>query len=95
MRKPDPLETRARELCLAARVPPDSRIPYQGPRTQPAWCAYRDAARAEINVRQTQEVAATAAALVRSHKYQNAPLTIVGQHDQVTLDQMIMPKRSR
>ena len=78
MRKPDPLEIKARELCLAAGVDPDSRIPYKEIRTQPAWCGYRDAARAEMN-----------ASLEQDKKYQNAPLTVVGQHDPATVDQMV------
>ena len=47
MRKLDRLEQRARELSLAAGVDPDSRVDRPGQRSMPAWCAYRDAARAE------------------------------------------------
>ena len=47
MRRPDPLEQRARELAIAAGVDPDGRIERPGQRSMPAWCAYRDAARAE------------------------------------------------
>src|SRR5258707_12716936 len=47
MRQPDPYESRARELALAAGVDPDSRIERPGHRSIPAWCAYRDAARKE------------------------------------------------
>ena len=36
----DPYQARARELCLAAGVEPDSRI-GEG-RGQPAWCTFRD-----------------------------------------------------
>jgi hypothetical protein len=47
-RVPDRLENRRRELALAAGVDPDSRIEKPGsPRGMPAWCAFRDAARAE------------------------------------------------
>jgi hypothetical protein len=40
-----PYQARARELCLAAGVDPDTRIERPGLRSMPAWCAYRDAAR--------------------------------------------------
>ena len=43
--RPDPYQQRARELCLAAGIDPDSRV-GEG-RGQPAWCLYRDAARKE------------------------------------------------
>lgn len=45
MRKPDKLEARARELCVAAGINPDSRV-GEG-RGMPAWCTFRDAARIE------------------------------------------------
>ena len=43
MNRPDPYRERARELCVAAGVDPDSRV-GEG-RGMPAWCLYRDAAR--------------------------------------------------
>ncbi len=33
----DPYQARARELCLAAGVDPDSRIERPGLRSMPAW----------------------------------------------------------
>lgn len=42
MRKPDSFESRARELCQAAGIDPDSRV-GEG-RGMPAWCTFRDAA---------------------------------------------------
>ena len=47
MRRPDPYQHRARELCIADGVDPDSRIDRPGQRSMPAWCAYREAARKE------------------------------------------------
>lgn len=50
----------------------------------PAWCAYRDVARAE-------HLAAEAAAVElppQAEQYKNSPLTVIGQHEQSTLDQM-------
>ena len=85
-RRQDPYQTRARELCLAAGVDPDSRIERPGQRSMPAWCAYRDTARKE---HVATEVAATAAALPpRAPQFQNAPLKVFGDHDENTLAQM-------
>ena len=53
MRRSDPYMERARELCLAAGVDPDSRV-GEG-RGQPAWCSYRDAARKVKIVKTTAE----------------------------------------
>ena len=47
MRRPDPYQDRARDLCQAAGVDPDSRIDRPGQKSMPAWCAYREAARKE------------------------------------------------
>jgi len=45
-----PLETRARELAIAAGVDPDSRVPRpDSERDMPAWCAFCDTAGAELN----------------------------------------------
>jgi RNA-splicing ligase RtcB len=45
MNRSDPFQKRARELCQAAGIDPDSRI-GEG-RGMPAWCNYREAARIE------------------------------------------------
>lgn len=89
-RPPDRTESRCRELALAAGVDPDSRVEKPGsPRGMPAWCTFRDAARAELNA---TEQAATAAEIVnlrpQNPAYQNAPLTVFGQHDEATIAQM-------
>lgn len=56
----DPYQGRARELCLAAGIEPDSRV-GEG-RGQPAWCTFRDAARKEHLAREAEAVAAEMAA---------------------------------
>src|ERR1022692_4388564 len=89
-RPPDRTESRCRELALAAGVDPDSRVEKPGsPRGMPAWCTFRDAARAELNA---AEQAATAAEIVnlrpQNPAYQNAPLTVFGQHDDASIAQM-------
>jgi tRNA-splicing ligase RtcB len=81
---------RARELALAAGIDPDSRVAKAGSaRGMPAWCDYRDAARAEQNKR---EVEAAAAEIVnlrpQEPQYQNSPLTVFGDHDENTIAQM-------
>ena len=47
IRRPDPLETSARELAVAAGIDPNSRVPKSGS-GMPAWCTSRDAARADL-----------------------------------------------
>jgi tRNA-splicing ligase RtcB len=56
----DPYQTRARELCIAAGIEPDSRV-GEG-RGQPAWCTFRDTARAEHVAAEQAVVAADLAA---------------------------------
>jgi tRNA-splicing ligase RtcB len=47
-RAPDRMESRCRELAIAAGIDPDSRVEKPGsPRGMPTWCTFRDAARAE------------------------------------------------
>lgn len=86
MRK-DPYQQRARELCLAAGTDPDSRV--GDGRGQPAWCAYRDAARKEHLARETEAAAAEIVNLrPQEPQYQNSPIKVFGQHDDATLAQM-------
>jgi tRNA-splicing ligase RtcB (3'-phosphate/5'-hydroxy nucleic acid ligase) len=81
MRRPDLYEERARELCLAAGVDPDSRL-GQG-RGRPAWVDYRQPARDEHIA---QEQLALAASPTQNP---NAPDPIVvGNHDEGTIGQM-------
>src|SRR6202046_2169381 len=89
MRRPDSYEERARELCRAAGVDPDSRIERPGMRSMPAWCAYRDAARQERLLQQAATTAASIAATQpKKPEFQNSPLTVFGQHDEATVAQM-------
>lgn len=84
MQRKDPYQDRARELCLAAGVDPESRI--GDGRGMPAWCLYRDAARAEHNKREQEVVAAAIAP--QAPEYQDAPLKVFGGHDDATIAQM-------
>ncbi len=88
MRKPSPYEGRARELAIAAGIDPDSRVPRPGEspggRGMPAWCQFREAARAE---HLANEVAVLELP-PQEPAYANAPLTVLGNHDEATLAQM-------
>ncbi len=86
MNRPDPYQVRARELATAAGIDPDFRIERPGQRSMPAWCAYRDVARAEHMAKEQATVAATIAP--QSPEFQNSPLTIYGEHDEATKTQM-------
>ena len=57
MMRKDPYQDRARELCAAAGIDPESRV-GQG-RGRPAWCDYREAARVEKVAREQAALAAT------------------------------------
>src|SRR5262250_3044850 len=84
-RRPDPWEARARELCAADGLDPNSRIPKAGSeRGMPAWCAYRDAARAE----QHRAEQASLRAAMAARKAGTAPLEILGMHEPATIEQM-------
>ncbi|QOZ34845.1 RtcB family protein [Bradyrhizobium sp. CCBAU 53421] len=87
MRRPDPYQERARELCLAAGIDPDSRV-GEG-RGQPAWCLYRDAARKEKLAREA-DAASSEIAMLRpqEERFKNAPLKVFGEHDAATIKQM-------
>jgi len=87
MRRPDPYMERARELCLAAGVDPDSRV-GEG-RGQPAWCLYKDAARKEHLAREANATASSIAEFrMQDARFQNAPLKVFGPHEDATIAQM-------
>jgi len=90
MRKPDPTEARARDLAIVAGIDPDSRIPKLGSeRGMPAWCGFRDAARAELNAREAAAIsAALAAERPQPPAYRDSPLTVIGTHAEATVAQM-------
>jgi tRNA-splicing ligase RtcB len=87
MRK-DPYQDRARELCQAAGIDPDSRV-GEG-RGRPAWCDYRDAAHKEHIAREQAAVSAEGIATLRPQAaaFQNAQLQLFGQHEQASITQM-------
>jgi tRNA-splicing ligase RtcB len=85
MRKADPYEKRCRELAFAAGIDPNARVEKAGTdRTMPAWCTFRDAARAEHVKREQAAVELPP----QPAQYQDGPVTIFGQHDEGTLTQM-------
>lgn len=63
---------RARELCVAAGIDPESRV-GEG-RGMPAWCTFRDAARQEQVLKEAAEVELPPQAA----EYQNSPLKVFG-----------------
>lgn len=82
MRQPHPQENRARELCLAAGIDPESRV-GEG-RGMPAWCTFRDAARQEFLLKE----AAAVDLPPQAPQYHNSPLKVFGNHDEGTIAQM-------
>jgi tRNA-splicing ligase RtcB len=87
MRRTDPFQERARQLCQAAGVDPDSR--FGEGRGQPAWCLYRDAARKEHQALAIEAARGEIANLrPQQERYQNAPLKVFGQHEDATIAQM-------
>jgi tRNA-splicing ligase RtcB len=87
MRRPDPYQERARELCAAAGIDPDSRI--GDGRGMPAWCTFRDAARKQRLANEAESAAAQIANLrPQDARFQNAPLKVFGAHDDATITQM-------
>ncbi len=90
MTRTDHLEARSRALCAEAGQDPDSRIVKTGSeRGMPAWCGFRDAARAELTAeRQAQAAAQTVNLRPQAPAYQDSPLKVIGNHDEATITQM-------
>jgi tRNA-splicing ligase RtcB (3'-phosphate/5'-hydroxy nucleic acid ligase) len=89
MVRSDPYQAHARELALAAGLDPDARIGRPGQRAMPAWCAFRDAARAEHMAREADAAAAQIAAIApQAAEFHDSPLQIFGEHDPATVAQM-------
>src|ERR1700759_4077905 len=89
MRRPDPYQARARELASAAGLDPDARIERPGQRSMPAWCLFRDAARAEHMAREAAAAATEIASIApQTAEFRNSPLQIFGRHDEATVAQM-------
>jgi tRNA-splicing ligase RtcB len=88
MRPSDTLEALARELAMAAGCDPDARIPNPAKpdKTMPAWCGFRDAARAAKQAQACGELADSLGE--QPGRYRDAPLRVFGQHEEGTLGQM-------
>lgn len=89
-RRADQLEIRCRELAITTGIDPDSRVAKSGSeRGMPAWCTFRDAARAEQDSREQEKLTRSIVNLrPQEPKYQNSPLTVIGEHDEATIAQM-------
>ncbi len=86
MQRTDPYQIRARELCQAAGIDPDSRI--GDGRGRPAWTDYREVARGEHVAREAAATAAEISVAPQATEFQNAPLKVFGDHDENTVAQM-------
>lgn len=84
----DPYEVRARELAVAAGFDPDKRVYLRNPRGVPMWCSFRQDARDEHVAREQAALTADLIIQPQGPEYQNSPLTIFGQHDDATIEQM-------
>src|SRR3954463_14490315 len=84
----DPYQERARALAVEAGLDPDAKIDRPGQRPMPTWCLFRDAALKEKLARDAEAVAADIAIKPQAAQYQNSPLKVFGQHDEVTIAQM-------
>lgn len=82
MTRSDPYVTRARELAIEAGLDPDART--GNGRGMPVWCTFRQAARDEHVAREAAELIIPP----QDERYQNADLTIFGDHDANTIAQM-------
>jgi tRNA-splicing ligase RtcB len=81
----DPLETRCREMALAAGTDPDGRIAKPGSdRGMPAWCMFVDAAREEAIAHRAAELELPP----QEAAYRDSPLTVIGDHTEATVSQM-------
>lgn len=87
MRRADPYETRAREMAVAAGLDPDARVMRpDGIKEWPAWCSFRKTAREEHVEAEAKALGSTIAP--QAPEYANAPLTILGEHEPGTIEQM-------
>lgn len=90
-RSTDSLEALARRLAVEAGIDPDSRVP-KGEKTMPAWCSFRPMAAqqraCEAQTALTDEITLTGVVIEQAERYRDAPLTIAGDHEQDTIDQM-------
>jgi tRNA-splicing ligase RtcB len=88
-RRANPLETRCREMAIAAGIDPDSRVGKSGSeRGMPAWCTFGDAARAEQNASEAASLAVALEPMAQPEAYRGSPLTVMGLHEESTIQQM-------
>lgn len=85
----DKFQARARQLCEELGIDPDSRIPHPHAKekTWPAWCSFRERAIAEDHERKAAELAKIVAN-DQEARYRDSPLTVMGYHDEATIQQM-------
>jgi tRNA-splicing ligase RtcB len=86
MTRSDPDKERAYEMAIAAGIDPNAKIAREGLRPMPAWCTFRQAARDERMAREAKAFGATIAP--QDPKYADSPLTVLGNHEYATLEQM-------
>lgn len=86
MQRNDPYQERARQLAIAAGLDPDGKIDRPGQRPLPVWCTFRQAAREEHVLAEAK--AAAAGIAPQPEQYRNSPLTVFGNHEATTLEQM-------
>lgn len=90
-RKADPFEARARGLALCTPdAEPDHRVPMPGndKRTVPLWTLFRDEAKRQIQAEKLASAPPVLGPMWQSGIFVNSPLTVFGEHEQNTLDQM-------
>lgn len=80
------VQSRARELAIAAGFDPDGRV-GEG-RGMPVWCTFRGAARKEHLAREAAAAAKEIAIAPQPAQYRDSPLKIYGEHDDATVAQM-------
>lgn len=78
------LELRARALCQLAGLMPDDRFPGTGPN----WTRYIDDAKAVLISEKNVKAGNFVNTWPQPVKYQNSPLTVIGEHEVATVNQM-------
>ncbi len=90
MERSDRYKERARQLAIAAGyADPDVKVDRPDMKAWPAWCQFRQAARDEhLAVEAAVAGDEIAEQRPQSAAYQNSPLTVIGEHEAVTVAQM-------
>lgn len=86
MERKDPFRERAYELAREAGLDPDGKIDRPGQRPMPVWCTFREVAQKEKAARDAKALEKLIA--VQDPSYQDSPLTIIGDHEESTVQQM-------